>query len=499
MVKTNLKPEDIPDDLGPWKETLLRLAGRVEDLEQQLQSLLKSKYGPKTEAISPNQLRLFGEDDRQTLEEEPAAEPACPVAQSSKRSQRKAGKELPRRRILHEPSDAELTCGCGERKVRIGEEVTERLDYAPSSVFMNEHVRGKYACKKCSGEVVIGPRPPQIIERGYVEVGMLAYIATSKYADHLPLHRLESIFKRQGANISRSTMCDWLIAAGKALAPLHDLMVQRVLQSRIIWTDDTPVKMQDRELEKKLRETRLWTYLGDHDNPYIVFDFTKSRKRDGPAQFLKGYKGYLQADAFAGYDCIFAGGEVTEVACMAHVRRKFFEAQASCKEAQQALAIIQDLYLIEKQSKELDSDRRKEIRQTQSVPLLQEFKTWLDRERLVALPRSPVGKAVMYALNNWEALNRFIEDGNLTIDNNRAENALRKIAVGRKNWLFLGSETGGKTASIFASIVASCNRNAIDPCAYLKDVFSQLAANPNLDLSSLLPDIWQQRRSELAA
>jgi transposase len=354
MVKVKLTADEIPDDLGTWEETLLRQSGWINELEEQLKSLLKTRYGPKSESISPNQLRLFGEQEQLPAVEEPEEEPTT-VVHTSKRSRRNAGKELARRRILHEPSDAELTCSCGERKVRIGEEVTERLDYVPSSVFVNEHVRGKYACKNCQGEVVIGPKPAQLIERGFVEAGLLAYIATSKYADHLPLHRLEGMFRRQGANISRPTMCDWLISAGKALVPLHGLMVQRVLRSRIVWTDDTPVKMQDRELEKKLRETRIWTYLGDRDNPYVVFDFTKSRKRDGPAQFLKGYKGYLQADAFAGYDCIFSGGEVIEVACIAQVRRKFFEALTSSKEAQQALAIIQDLYLIEKNAKELES------------------------------------------------------------------------------------------------------------------------------------------------
>jgi len=499
MGKTNLKPEDIPDDLGPWKETLLRLAGRVEDLEQQLQSLLKLKYGPKSESISPNQLRLFEAAEEAAPVEERVEVATQAVMQTAKRSQRKPGKELPRRRIMHEPSEVELKCSCGEDKVRIGEESTERLDYVPSSVFVNEHVRGKYACKKCQGEVVIGPKPALIIEKGFVEAGMLAYIATSKYADHIPLHRMEGIFKRQGASISRSTMCDWLIAAGKALSGLHQQMVKRVLSSQVIWTDDTPVKMQDRELEKKLRETRLWTYLGDQENPYVVFDFTKSRKRDGPANFLNGYKGYLQADAFAGYDCIFAGGEVTEVACMAHVRRKFFEALTSSKEAQHALAIIQEMYLIEKEAKDLEAEERMAVRQLKSIPLLKEFKAWLDSERLIALPKSPIGKAVMYTLNNWQALNRFVEDGNLTIDNNRAENALRKIAVGRKNWLFLGSETGGKTASIFASIVASCNRHGIDPFAYLKDVFSQLAADSQVDLENLLPDKWQKERADLAA
>jgi transposase len=499
MIKTNLRPEDIPDEIGLWKETLLRLVGRVEDLEQQLQGLLRAKYGPKTEAISPDQLRLFRENEQTVVDEQPIEESKQLVVQASKRCQRKPGKELARRRILHEPTEVELVCLCGERKVRIGEEVTERLDYAPSSVYINEHVRGKYACKKCQGEVVIGPKPVQIIEKGFVEAGMLAHLATSKYADHLPLHRLENIFKRQGAHISRSTMCDWLIASGKALSGLHELMVRRVLNSRIIWTDDTPVKMQDRNLEKKLRETRLWVYLGDDENPYVVFDFTKSRKRDGPAQFLANYKGYLQADAFAGYDCIFAGGEVIEVACMAHVRRKFFEAQTSSNEAQHALAIIQQLYLIERETKELQSSERQVIRQRSSSPLLEEFKKWLDHERLVALPKSPIGRAVMYALNNWEALNRYVEDGDLTIDNNRAENALRKIAVGRKNWLFLGSENGGRTASIFASIVASCGRHTIDPFVYLKDVSTQLAADPNLDLNTLLPDRWQRTRTTVAA
>jgi len=498
MTKANLKPEDIPDDLGPWKETLLRLAGRVEDLERQLQSLLRSKYGAKTETIAPNQLRLFGqaqpESNAGPIEEKPEV-----LVQAVRHGPRKPGKELSRKRILHEPAEGELVCSCGERKVRIGEEVTERLDYVPSSVIVNEHVRGKYACKKCQGEVVIGPKPAQIIEKGMVEDGMLAYVATSKYADHLPLHRLEGIFKRQGATISRSTMCDWLIGGGKKLSRLHERMVERVLKSRVIWTDDTPVKMQDRELEKKLRETRLWTYLGDEANPYVVFDFTKSRKRDGPASFLKGYKGYLQADAFAGYDCIYGGGEVKEVACMAHVRRKFFEALTTSKEAKHALAIIQELYLIEKEAKDMEAAQRMEARQLKSAPLLQKFKGWLDSERVLALPKSPIGKAVMYALNNWEALNRFVEDGNLTIDNNRAENALRKIAVGRKNWLFLGSETGGKTASIFASIIASCARHSIDPFAFLKDIFSQLAADPNVDLDQLLPDNWQKARTALAA
>jgi transposase len=491
MDKTLLTPQNIPDELGPWKEILLRMAGRIEDLEGQLQSILRSKYGAKTESISPDQLRLFGDLVEPKTVDEELTEAVESSGKPLKRSVRKPSKELPRRQFYYDPED--LVCTCGETKSLIGQEVTERIDYTPSSVWVNEHIRRKYACRQCQGEVAIGPKAPQVIEKGYADPGMLAYIATSKYADHLPLHRMESIFKRQGATISRSTMCDWTISAGERLSAVYDLMVKKVLHSKVIWTDDTPVKMQDKELKKKLLETRIWTYLGDEDNPYTVFDFTRSRKRDGPAKFLEGFKGYLQADAFAGYDCIFAGGEVVEVACMAHARRKFFDAQASSKEAERALAIIQELYAIEKEAKVMDSGERKKMRELRSVPMLISLKAWLDHERLVALPKSPIGKAVMYALNNWDALNRFVEDGDLTIDNNRAENALRKIAIGRKNWLFFGSENGGRTAAIFASVIATCRRHSVDPFAYLKDVFTQLATNKDVDLDTLLPDNWKAR------
>lgn len=301
-----------------------------------------------------------------------------------------------------------------------------------------------------------------IIEKGLATAEMLSYVATSKYADHQPLHRLEGIFKRDGASISRSTMCDWMIAISLKLEPLYLLMKERVKKSKIIWTDDTPVKMQDREDERNIRNARVWVYIGDEANDFTVFDFTESRKRDGPVNFLGEFKGYLQADAFSGYDCIYASGSVTEVACWAHARRKFFDAlQTNSAACNEALAMIQELYALEKKVHEQSNEERCVGRTECALPILRKFKLWLDKQRLTALPKSPLGKAVTYALNNWDALCRYVADSSLSIDNNKSERALRAMAVGRKNWLFMGSAQGGKTAAIIASFIATCKAHDI--------------------------------------
>lgn len=321
---------------------------------------------------------------------------------------------------------------------------------------------------------------------------MLAHIAVSKFADHLPLHRLEGIFKREGAKIARSTMCDWLAATAAILQPLYERMKDRVTASRVIWTDDTPVNLQDRQDERNMREARIWVYIGDQNNKFTIYDFTDSRKRDGPKNFLSGFEGYLQADAFAGYDCLYATGGVLEVACMAHARRKFFECLNSNEAAAtEVLTIIRDLYRIEKETAFLSSEERRTIRLQQSAPLLATFKKWLNQQRLYALPKSPLGKAVTYALNNWSALCRYLCDGELTIDNNCSERAMRSVAVGRKNWLFAGSREGGRTAAILSSFIATCKHYNINPQQYLLDVLTRLTHGES-DLDQLLPGVWAQ-------
>jgi len=503
VPKQAVKPK-IPDDLDECRKIIEQLFekldekdSRIEDLMQQVQLLLRARYGRKAETVNLDQLRLFAaQTEEQPSEEhsEPGAVESVAVAGKGRHGRRKPAAELPRIRVEYTLSEVELPCPeCGDGRERIGEEVSEQYDYVPASVTVVEHVRCKYACRKCQGNVVVADGADKPVEKGLAAPGMLAYVATSKFADHLPLHRQEGIFKRQGASISRSTLCDWIAATASILAPVYERMKARVLGSRIIWTDDTPVKLQDRAHEKNMREARIWVYIGDEQNRYTVYDFTDSRKRDGPQKFLGDYSGYLQADAFAGYDCIYATGSVREVACMAHARRKFFDSLGSSKkEAEQALLMIRNLYDIERETAGASADDRRAVRQERSRPILERFKKWLDTQHLCALPKSPIGKAVNYSLNNWQALCVFLEDGELTIDNNRAENGMRGIAVGRKNWLFAGSREGGRNAAILSSLIATCKHYDLNPQAYLTDVLTRLSENgaDGLDLDQLLPGTW---------
>jgi transposase len=390
----------------------------------------------------------------------------------------------------------DLVCPeCGGGKTRIGEEVSEQLEYIPSSALILEHVRPKYACPCCQGHVTVAPKPWQPIEKGLPGPGMLAHVVVSKYADHLPLCRQESILRRQGVDVSRSTMCGWMAAVADLLEPLYERMKTAVLASKVLHTDDTPVPVQDKSVRGTTKTGRLWVYLGDRGHPYAVFDYTPTRKRDGPVQFLAGYKGYLQADAFGGYDGLFVGGDVVEVACMAHARRKFYDARTSAPvRSLEAVARIRLLYDVEKVAKDRSSELRRELRQQQSVPILADLGRWLDDQAKSVLPKSPLGNAIGYARNHWAALNRYVEDGDLDIDNNPAERALRGVAVGRKNWLFAGSDKGGRTAAVLYSFVGSAKLHALDPFEYLRDVIDRISAHPMRLIDEFLPDQWMALR-----
>jgi hypothetical protein len=296
------------------------------------------------------------------------------------------------------------------------------------------------AAEKPRGPAVISaPRPPGPIAKGLPGAGLLAYVIVSKYFDHLPLHRLEHILKRQGLSISRSTLCDWMAASAAALKPLYDTMVSQVLKSAWLHTDDTPVKNRGHQ-PGTTALSRLWIYWGDDKHPYNVFDFTINRKRDGPQAFLTEYRGYLHADAFSGYDALYLpcprDGVVAihEVACNAHARRKFHEARSSDElRAHQALAYYAQLYCLERGARDagLEEDGRRRMRQDLSVPILETFHAWLQEQRVQVLPKSPIAEAINYALNNWTALCRYTEAGYLSIDNNVAEREMKRIAIGR--------------------------------------------------------------------
>jgi transposase len=348
------------------------------------------------------------------------------------------------------------------------------------------------------GEVVIAaPKPTMPIAKGLPGPGLLAHLIVSKYTDHMPLHRLERVYERQGLFLHRSTLCDWLAACADLLRPLYDLMVSVVLQSRALHTDDTTVKMQEL-VTHRLSTARLWVYLGDAAHPYNVFDFTVNHKRDGPERFLADYRGYLHADAFSGYDRLYlpdprtARARIIEVACNAHARRKFYEARASdALRSHQALAYYRQLYELERAAKDFSDAQRLQMRQDLSVPILGQFHTWLTVQRTEVLPKSPMGEAIGYALNNWAALVRYTEAGFLAIDNNVSEREMKRIAIGRKNWLSIGSPRGGRTAAVLFSFTSTCQRLGVEPWAYLQDVLARLPATPAGQLGDLLPDHWQ--------
>jgi transposase len=361
--------------------------------------------------------------------------------------------------------------------------------------------------------IISAPKPPSPIAKGLPGPGLLAFIIVSKYFDHLPLYRLEHILKRQGLPLSRSTMCDWMAASAETLRPLYVAMVSQVLRSAWLHTDDTSVKNQG-HAPGTTALSRFWIYWGDRTHPYNVFDFTINRKRDGPQTFLAEFHGYLHADAFSGYDALYlppprpqaigaasASASIIEVACNAHARRKFHEARGSDDlRAHQALAYYAQLYALERGATdaELDDDARLRMRQELAVPILEQFHKWLTEQRAQVLPKSPMAEAIGYALNNWTALLCYTKAGFLSIDNNVAEREMKRIAIGRKNWLFVGSAKGGRTAAVLFSFTSTCHRLGIEPWAYLQDVLARLPITPAERLGELLPDHWQAAQPQAA-
>ena len=295
--------------------------------------------------------------------------------------------------------------------------------------------------------------------------------------------------------MSRSTMCDWMRRCAELVSPLLELMKERVLSSKVMQTDDTPVGVLDPALPRT-RIGRIWTHVGDDKHPYTLYDYTPNRSRDGPVEFMKDFSGYLQADAYSGYEVLYEDRkrDVTEAACWAHARRRFFEAQSSdLMRSMVMLAYSRLLYDVEREARDmkLDAEGRLVLRQANSVPVLDDIKAYLEREQPNVLPKSPEGQAIAYTLSNWDALIRYCEDGDLEIDNNGAEHSPRGIAVGRKNWLFFGSDNGGRAAAILTSFITTCKRLQIDPFPYLRDIFQRISAHPAKRLEELLPDNWK--------
>jgi transposase len=490
--------------------TLHRQNHIVAKLQHQLEQLLRHRYGRKGERIDPAQLLLFA---REILAKaEPAEKPApapdpVPPASPSTPANKGHGRKplparLPRKPVLHDvPPEQRLCPDCGVERTRIGREVREQLEYVPASLLVLQHIRPKYACKSCEANVVIADRLPEPIEKGLPGPGLMAYVAVSKYADHLPLYRLEGILKRHGLELSRSTMCDWMAVAADLLKPITKLMIKKILESKVVQNDDTTVPVQDHD-GKGIKTGRLWASVGDRDHPYVVYSYTPDRSAAGPNEIFKDFKGYLQADAYSAYDGLYTAGKIIEVGCMMHARRKFYGARTSDPQrSHQALALIGLLYDVERDAKQQEAAGyeefvalRHKLRQERSRPIFNRLHIWLQAESPKVLPKSPIGEAIQYSLNHRAALERPLEAGFLELDNGACERALKPVALGRKNWLFAGSDNGGRTAAVLMSLCTTCKNFGIDPQAYLRDVLDRISTHPASRIEELLPDRWQMSR-----
>jgi transposase len=461
---------------------------RIDHLEHQLDQLLKRLYGPRADRINPDQPLLFDEPPPELLPPPvTAGESPSLVKQTPGHGRKALPKNLRRESVVVDIPEAEKLAVGGDW-IKIGEEVSEKLDFTPSSLFVRRIVRPKYVVRFAAkpDELKIAELPPEALPKSKAAPGLVADVVVSKCVDHLPLYRQEQRYARQGIELSRSTLGGWLAEAADVLTPLYLGLKSRVLAAKVVHTDDTPIPVQDKNREH-CRTGRIWAYVSTGG---VVYDATEDRCRDGPLEFLKNFRGFLQCDAYAGYDELFRSsqGAVVEVGCWAHARRKFVEAEKTSPQlAHEAAARIRQLYAIEHEAKDLDAHARAALRQQTATPLLDALKAWLDREQDQAVPKTPIADAIHYALNQWVALNVYVQDGDLAIDNNTAERAIKPFAIGRKNWLFFGSDRGGHTLATLASFTATCQLLKLNPWTWLRDTLIHISSTPAEQLAMLLP------------
>jgi transposase len=479
------------------------LSEQYANLQHQVLNLIRGQYGRKSEKLSDEYFvgDLFSKEEIKPKEAtEPETEQISYTRKKGRNGHRNIPSDLPRVRIEYKLSEDELDCpcGCGKKLHKIGEAITEQLEIVPARIYVKQHVRFKYAGCVNEDKVLTAPMPNQPIDKGLAGPGLLADVIVNKYDDHLPLNRQSERLARSGIDISRKTLCDWVMRCADLLDPIVKVMSKDLLLSPKIHTDDTKVPIQ---AENKTKEGRLWIYLGcgGQGPPRAVYDYTPDRKQKWALEFLQDYKGYLQADAYQGYDKLYASSEIIEVACMAHARRKFVEVEKNDtkhKQAISALNYIGKLYRIEKRIKDLEPIMKRAIRRKEAKPILKELKKWLLEKNKRVIPKSPLGQAVQYTLNNWIALTRYLADGILDIDNNKAERLMRPIAVGRKNWTFAGSDRGGSAAAVMYSLIETCKLNNVNPYDYLRDILTRLPNTLNRDIRQLLPYEWKPGNSE---
>jgi transposase len=468
---------------------------KIDQLTHEMAILKRWKFAARSEQLQGEQRHLFDEAidaDLEAIALELEALSTSKADAKPKEQPKRAAlpAHLPRREIRHEPGST--ACGCGCPMKRIGEDVSEKLDYTPGVFTVERHVRGKWACAKCA-TLTQAPVPAQVIDKGIPTPGLLAQVLVAKYADHQPLYRQERIFERAGLAIPRSTLAAWVGACGVRLAPLVDALRAAMLGRSVLHADETPVAMLAPG-KGKTHRAYLWSYGTTEYDPLqaVVYDFADGRGGQHARAFLGGWRGTLVCDDYAGYKALFAAGDIREAGCLAHARRKFHELWVNHRSllAEEALALFRALYDVERLARELDAEQRHRLRQLRSRPIADTLHEWLVLHRQRATDGTAFAKAIDYSLGRWQALMRFLDDGDLPADNNHIENRIRPIALGRSNWMFAGSLRAGQRAAAVMSLIQSARLNELDPYRYLKDVLERLPTHPNRRIEELLPHRW---------
>jgi len=492
--------ESLDGHVAHLNKTVLHYKTVNQKLTHELAVLKRHRFAKRAESFSPAQASLLDElidADLAGIEAElETLKPAQPATVEPRHKPKRSAlpAEFPRTLIHHEPDTTHCQCGCALK--RIGEDVSEKLDYTPGVFTVERHIRGKWVCDQCE-TLIQAPVPAQVIDKGIPTAGLLAQVMISKFADHLPLYRQEKIYERAGYAIPQSTLSEWVGVCGVRLQPLVDALREVVLGHAVVHADETPVPMLAPG-KKKTHRAYVWAYCTTSfaEINAVVYAFCPSRAGEHVRAFLGDWKGQLVCDDFSAYKASFVQG-VIEIGCMAHARRKFFDLFSTDKSplSEQALHYIQLLYEVEREARELTPDQRRQLRQEKAAPIMEALHAWMMAQRQLVTPGTAIAKAFDYSLKRWTALSRYLDDGALPIDNNQVENRIRPWAIGRSNWLFAGSQRSGERAAALMSLIQSAKVNGHDPYAYLKDVLERLPTQKMSQIGELLPHNWVPLRN----